>query len=470
MANKLPLLGDDFEIWGHWWLPNDPGHKIAGKLSSRFGRLELKLIQPLPSINPHDHDLPIPVIHGVGDTKLFTLWDSVQTGFAIEAPGTTQPIIRHMRVLVGGHLGARSETTFSGFSLYGANIGPWSGIKGVGQHITIPDDKPAIIEYRMSEDRSQEVELSQAGLHMTISQSWESKDEEFRSYGFNMFPAIQVKCVGGASFQKIRGLWESLSNFISLVTGREFVTERITLEMNNGKSHDDTFELRVGHPPPEEDRMFKAWEVLAPLGGFGDQVVQIFEQWFSNSSDVRDSIDLLIGNLRRRELPLHVQISTLCQALESFHRTTVSGGYISKKEYKPINSALMTVIPKDIDEDLQKAIGDRLRYAYEYSLRTRLGQLVDQLEEDNLVQLGIEKEAFVSDVCKARNDFTHWDGTGSEDDDSEARLLNLSSKLKLFTQIILLKYFGIDEKLVVCRAMENRHIHFPEWESIPVEE
>ena len=469
MANKLPLLGDDFEIWGHWWLPNDQDHKIAGKLSSRFGRLELKLIQPLPSINPHDHDLPIPVIHGVGDTKLFTLWDSVQTGFTIEAPGTTQPIIHHMRVLVGGHLDVRSETTFSGFSLYGANIGPWSGIKGVGQHITIPDDKPAIIEYRMSEDRSQEVELSQADLHLKISQGVETKDEEFRSYGFKIFPAIQVKCSDGASFQKIRGLWESLFNFISLVIGREFITERITLEMNGGKSHDDIFELRVDHPPPEEDRMFKAWEVLAPLGGFGDQTIQIFEQWFSKSSDVRDSIDLLIGNLRRRELPLHVQISTLCQALESFHRTTVGGGYLPKKEYKPISSTLMKAIPKDIDGELQKAIEDRLRYAYEYSLRTRLGHLVDQLEEDTLMQLGIEKESFVDDICKARNDFTHWDATDSGAKDSETKLLNLSSKLKLFTQIILLKYFGIDEKLVIRRAMENRHLHFPEWKSLPVE-
>jgi len=91
MANKLPLLGDDFEIWGHWWLPDDPDNKLAGRLTSKFGMLELKLLQPFPAINAHDRDAVAPVIHGVGDTKLFTIWDAIQSGCSIQAPGTTQP-------------------------------------------------------------------------------------------------------------------------------------------------------------------------------------------------------------------------------------------------------------------------------------------------------------------------------------------------------------------------------------------
>jgi len=470
MANKLPLLGDDFEIWGHWWLPEDPEHKQAGKLTSRFGALELTLLQSFPTISINDRDSIVPVIHGVGDTKLFTLWDAVQSSFPIQFPGTIQQSFRYMRVLVGGHLGERSKTTFTGVTLYGANIGPWSGVRSVDQQLTFPEGKLPTIEYRLSENRSKEFTLPAVGLKMTVGGGYETIDEEYRSYGFKVFPSISVSCDDGLTFLRARNLWQSLSNFLSLSTGAEFITERFSLEVNGGKEHSDFFELRVDHPPQEETNMLKAWEVLTPLSELGDKEVQVFEQWFSKNTEVRDSVDLLIGNLRRRKLPNHVQLSTLCQALESFHRTTIGGGYLSKADYKPINKQLSELVPQDIPLELQTAIKDRLRYAYEFSLRTRLGQLVDQLDEEILKKLAIEKDQFVSDVCKARNDFTHWDKSDAKSKGDNANLLNIISKLNLFTRIVLLKHFGVDEKVIVRRALENKHLYFQEWKSLPVEE
>ena len=465
MANKLPTLGEDFEIWGHWWIPSDPEDKVAGRLTSKFGSLELKLLHPFQAINPHNQDAVVLVIHGVGGTKLFTLWDGIQIGCTIEAPGTVQPIFRNMRVLVGGHLGRRNETTFDGMVLYGANIGPWLGLQLVEQRCTTVQGSP-IIEYRLSERASKEFIVPSIGVRITVGGGFETNIEEFRAYGFKVFPSIHVAFDDSVDFQKIQKLWESVANFLSLTTGTEFVTERFTLEVNGGGENRNTYDLMVDHPLPEETRMLKAWEVLVPLVAFGEETVQIFDQWFSNSTEIRDSIDLLLGNLQRRTLPLHIQLSTLCQALESFHRTTIGGGYITREEFKKINKHMSESIPQEIPSELATAIRDRLRYSYEYSLRTRLSQLVGQFNRDNLEQLGINCDQFVGDVCKARNDFTHWDALAMHDD---TELLNLVSRLNLVARIILLRHFGIDENVVVRRALENKHLYFQEWRSIPTD-
>jgi len=468
MANKLPLLGDDFEIWGHWWLPGDPDNKVAGRLTSKFGALELKLLHPFPAIDPHDRDAVAPVVYGVGDTKLFTLWDAFQIGCSIQAPGTTQPIFRHMRVLVGEHIEARKDMLFTGLILSGANIGPWSGIQGVDYQLTFRENDSPSMEYRLSENRSKELLLQDPRMKINIGAGFETINKEFQSYGFNVFPSIHVKFDDEINFDKVRNYWKRLSDFLSLTIGKEFITERITLKTNGGKRPDDSLELRVDHPPPEESKVLNAWEVLVPLAELADNAPRVFEQWFSKSGEVRDSIDLLIGNMRRRELPIHVQLNTLCQALESFHRTTAGGGYLSKNDYKPVARSLTDAIPEETDAELKRAIKDRVRYAYEYSLRTRLTQLLGQIELESLEKLGIMVNDFANAVCKARNDFTHWD-TGDESKD-DTNLLNLVSKLKMIVRIVLLKHFGIDEKTVVRRALENKALYFQEWRNISVDE
>ena len=132
MRQSLSPLGADFEVWGLWWLPGEEASPFTGQLSSRHGRLQLKLLGHFPSVDLNALWIRIPVIHGVAEAKAFTLWDALQAPFSLNLPGIQEQTFEGMTILIGNHLPPRHETRLSALTIYSENLGPWSGIRPVG--------------------------------------------------------------------------------------------------------------------------------------------------------------------------------------------------------------------------------------------------------------------------------------------------------------------------------------------------
>lgn len=459
--SKSRLLGDDFEVWGYWWLPGQQEAALTGKLSSRYGRIELLLLGSFPSIDVNAFGLVVPIIHGVASAKEITILDAVQVQFSFKAPGTVEQRFQNMSAIFGGHLEEADSERITGFVIYADNIGPWSGISGVEASMAINGNSIVGMEYKLSTSKKQQYRLENNGALITVGPGISTRNEEYLSYGFDMSPSIDVQFDEHKNYEEVLQFCGILTNLLSLFVGVELTIGRLGLRLGRG-DESQVFDVHLDYPPPENTKVLESREVLVPLQALGDSCVHVFERWISEEPRIRDSIDLQIGTMRRRKLPVHVELTSLCQSLEAFHRNTVCGGYVSKKVFKPILTEFMEAVPIDIDTGLRKSIEDRLRYAYEFTLRTRLQQLLGGLSDDTHARLGIDDEGFSGAVVKARNDYTHWDESYGRMDDG-ADLKNLVAKLNVISRIVLLKHIGVDESLVVSRVLDNSHRYLPRW-------
>ena len=117
-------------------------------------------------------------------------------------------------------------------------------------------------------------------------------------------------------------------------------------------------------------------------------------------------------------------------------------------------NSLLDSILQSTPETRRSWVRERLRYANELSLRSRIGQMVapfgDLFGEES------ERSAFVSRVVSTRNYLTHYDEGIKEQAVTDAReLLRLHSKLEALVQLHLLRLLEIDYEDI--RQMATRY-------------
>jgi hypothetical protein len=461
MANDLPKLGADFEIWGHWWLPAHESDQVCGCLTSRGGNLELKLLGKFDAINVNRMHASVPVIHGVGDAKMFTLWNAIQGQPGFKVPGTVEQRFQSMRILVGRHLSERSEVRFTALSLHASNLGPWSNLRPVEYSLSAED--PSDISYRLAKNRSREIALPNFGMTLKIVTLWSTRNKEFASYGFDVMPSLRAEFSSPMLFDDVIKRLGSLQRIFSLLVGMELVAEKAAVEIDGGKSFDNTLGLLVEYAPPEDEKILPVHEVLAPFPILQDGASDFFSRWFDEELRLKDPTDLLIRTIRRTTLQTPIELTSLAQALETFHRNVHGEGFLTAKEYKPIKKVIMDWVRQNASEELSDSISERIGHANEHTFQARLRMLLGKFSNELLESLGIDRKTFPSAVSKARNEFTHWDAKTSDARSIDADLGNLVSKLKAFTRLVLLSHLGVSPDVVVKRITENRHRYLPEW-------
>lgn len=460
MANRLPNLGEDFEVWGHWWLPEHEDKKVTGCLSCTNGGIQLRLLGHFSSININKFLEKVPVIHGVGDTTFFTLWNSVQGQPGFRSPGTFEQIFEGMRVLAGTLLPDRSQVSFTAISMHFANIGPWSNLRPVVYSFTA--EKPYQIAFSLPEERSRDVSLGGDGEKLSFSSRWTTRNEEFQTYGFDVSPYVKVEKPQGINFEELLTQAAMWQKFFSLMIGEEVITDYTLVEIEGGKKMEHVLDLRFDHMPPVAHKPLHVRQVLVPYDAIKDRVEEIFTAWRQELPKIKDAVDLFLGTIRRRPLPSPTELTSLAQALETFHRNVHGGNYMEVDEYEPIREQLVDAIPTELEKGHRDALRARIKYGYQISFRKRIDQLMRSFDKSLIESLGIDTRTFVDVVVDARNNFTHWDAGAKEARLDGADLSNLVSKLKAFTRLVLLSHIGVPPALVVQRILENKHLYLEE--------
>ena len=135
----------------------------------------------------------------------------------------------------------------------------------------------------------------------------------------------------------------------------------------------------------------------------------------------------------------------LAHAIEAYHRTIHDGEYMSEEDYEPIKSALIDAIPRDVTADHREALKGGLKYGYQYSLRTRLRNLLDEILAEHSVNIKKfvgNQSRFIHRLVETRNHFTHHDGEPNRDVLREDELYEFTLKVRILLQICFLRDMG----------------------------
>jgi len=152
---------------------------------------------------------------------------------------------------------------------------------------------------------------------------------------------------------------------------------------------------------------------------------------------------------------LEFHFLSLMQALESFHRATKGGKYLSDKSWKPYKEKLVNEIPVELDSGHRESLKNRIKYGNEYSLKKRLGELLRTLDEKTLSVLSPSTKYFTGVIVDTRNYLTHYDDELKNSSLKDADLYWANQRLRIFITILLLKEIGIEENVILESMRKN---------------
>jgi hypothetical protein len=449
---KAFRLGEPFEIWGSWWLPGCSNRALAGKLTSHLGNLELKLLGHFDGVDVNHRSLVIPVIHGVGDAKQFTIWRAVQDMPSIRFPGGVEQTFHKLRVVVGAHMGREAEMRFSGVAFDAAQIGPWMVKQPVNRSFSTGETTGWRTRHEINSDRTDSFGPTADGLTYRFGSNVETKTEDYLSYRFETQPGVHIDFSEVKTCAEAIDRVERTTELLSLLVGEDVEPQAIRLYVPEEKSG---FKFLYEFRPPAARKLLGPAEVLALLPNIRDTFLSVLDKWDQDRPRMRDVVSLLLDVIDADAPQSYVQMLLLAQALEAFHRNIIGGDYMSQEDYEPAKQALVEAIPAGIKSDHRDALKSKIRYGNELSLRTRLRQLLASISDDSLAQLEIGRKAFVGEAVDARNDYTHWslEREGARPDG--APLGNLVSNLLALVQLTVLKHLGVPEELVVGQMKKS---------------
>src|SRR5205823_4019126 len=90
-------------------------------------------------------------------------------------------------------------------------------------------------------------------------------------------------------------------------------------------------------------------EMIFPHPRIADRFAEIADRWFALQTDLSVVVSLFFGTLYARGLPREFRFLALTQALETYHRRTHGGLYMTDAAYEPVLDALTDAIPASVE-------------------------------------------------------------------------------------------------------------------------
>jgi len=380
-------------------------------------------------------------------------------------PGLTKSVFIANIVFIGCHFQKEEMILFNEMSINCSNLDEWISISGLSHHTEFDQGghlTKMTYEFKPPTEISAGITDCVISLRFTLNAQYEIAGAlNLRQTAFiNIKPSTPRSLL---SF--IEGIFSNVRDFISLGIGRATHINAII-----GKSDVCISRLPSGEVIFNEIQVFMRTRVLngqastinrdEMLFSYHD-ISERFEFYLKNWTDkallLGPVYQLYFGTLYNPSMYLAHEFLSLAQALETYHRRTVIGKYISDEDYEPQYSTFVDAIKGDISPDFRESLKMKMMYLNEYSLRKRLKDITEKY--GNCISLYIEhQERFISDVCNTRNYLTHYDEKLSTLAKNGHDLFWLVQKMKAALEICLLSEMGMSADTIIGLLNRNQTI------------
>jgi hypothetical protein len=254
-----------------------------------------------------------------------------------------------------------------------------------------------------------------------------------------------------------------LCNFLTLLIGETTYIVNIKaygndLEISPGQKTKETIEVFFTQKKPGINDEIHPFEMIIPFPRVADKIEKVMALWFLKAQNLRSVYDLFFGTFYNPGMYLQFQFLSLIQAIESYHRVTKGGKYLSDESWQPYRENLANQIPIELDGGHRESLKSRIKYGNEYSLRKRLGELLLTIDEKSLSVLFPSINFLTGTIVDTRNYLTHYDDELKDSSLKGADLYWANQRLRIFLTLLLLKEIEIDENVILESMKENNKI------------
>jgi hypothetical protein len=189
-----------------------------------------------------------------------------------------------------------------------------------------------------------------------------------------------------------------------------------------------------------------------------DQFESMLKKWFSVSETLLDAIHLMMDAQRNQDHSTQGRFLLLAHAVEVVSRATTSSEYMQEEDYEKVINTLNAAIPKEVDSDHRASLKSKIKYGNEYAFHKRIKVLLESLSDKGRELVCKDPAKFSRGIADTRNYYTHFTDELRPKALPPVATYWASEKLSFLMRIVLFKYLGIDEAVIVKRMSEHHRL------------
>jgi hypothetical protein len=450
---------NSFEEKGFWWIPNDKENRVAGVL--KFDPEKGIKLELFDSLNVQNSRLTrfgerIPyedVILGL-TSKNVTLYQCYQINSAFDVG-----VIFHNH-----HFENVEDIEFDRINITYPNLDTWVGKSGL---VLIEKElemglKDQLFGYKPPN----EIYAKIKNIEIQISFQFLPLPNPPSEIRLMQRIFIELKTDIKTHFDLFNDkILHLLYQFLTLAIGRAVYPLSINGYNNSFKykvlGKEINPEINIFHERKRFRHMGKIrkQEMLFSFSDISDNFEKYLNNWFEKAEDLEWVYNLYTATILAKSMLIEHKFLSLAQALESYHQRVYKGKYLTKGKYRKIKRELLLNIPKNIPNDLEQNLRDRIIYGNAYSFNSRLTEIYENYSE--ILDLVIDdKETFVEDVINTRNFFTHFSNSLEKKAKSDDELVNLTDQIRCILEVCLLAELGMSLNKIKDIIMRNKRYKY----------
>lgn len=467
MTIELLFLHDDADFEGYWWSPEAPDDSVAGILSiSTQQRPELRLFGTLGGLPDGSGTVSRwPVLRGLTkDGTFITLFDSYESESRQSWPGHSSSTVKPGLLFLGNrHLDSEREPSFSKIAANFTCLEEWFGHQSFrGSRLS---GENAAGERAIHFCPSSALEFEVPGIDAVVrtDQLVSERYDAYRSAHMSVTNLISIEPLRHQPWEWFREGLRGIEELLTLFFWQPVYPRAVTVwkpHMPSDASDqlgepNGPFQVYWYQHDSRAGTKTSYHDLLFPYAQISRDFAAILEKWFANRSRLLPVHNLLFGSFYS-QMTLEFDFLAITHAVEAFHRFARPGKYHTDSQYEQIRSILENAIPPEANSDWkQKFVKGELSFGNQFSLRKRLKELVQELDQATRDAIFPASKDFIGKIVDTRNYLTHYAKDGENRALGWPALYNAFERLRMLVGILLLRELGIAEAAVV-RAFRNR--------------
>jgi hypothetical protein len=449
---------EGFEYKGQWWLSSDPDKVVSGTL--RYSHNDGAVLELIGSFEDSGDMLkrpgPVVILGTSSNGKNISLHGCFLIQARISEPGFSICSYLVRTVFVGVHFSKTEDVKFRNMNVRFSRFDEWARMSGIKVEHT--DEEDVVIRYRKPDDIRVAI-CDDFTIAITTRATFPAITQVQNKASIEQQMIIRIESAHETSIELYYSIIQHLQNFLCLAVRETVHVLNMAGETEASKMEDMDYYRPVGifYRSPnisESAEDLLMWDMLFSYQDIAADFEILLRNWFKKEDVLKPICGLYFGVLNNPLQYLENRFLSLVQAAEAFHRRIYAGKYLPDSKYKDLVYIPLTNAIPDMNQDLQKSLEDRLWYGNEYSLRTRLGRLLDKCGEIVPQLLGNRTE-FINKIIDTRNYLTHYDQALYKRAASGADLVSLTKKLRILVEVCLVTQIGLD--INKASALFGRH-------------
>jgi hypothetical protein len=451
-------LFEPFQLKGYFWLPRKEELKLPGNLVYGDNEITLDLFEgfeelPVPERFNRQRPEEEPTILGILENgKECTLYNTLNTKSRYQSiiGGLASSKWTAQAAFVGKHFSTPEEIKFTSIGISFTHLEEWIG-KIPFQPITQPAENQSCVTGTTFEFPDPfDVKIPSLQASIRSEHSAVTTGGMYRFQNIEHLAGIVVTPEGERQYAWFFQVMRALQNLLILLIGtrvylRSFSATGNEITLPGGRKEKETIDVFLRFDWKKNEEFMNAGKIQFSYPTIREKWPAILQGWFEKNQKLKNVFNLFFSTYYKEDIYLEHEFLTLIQAIETYSRSTSVSKYLSDDDFKKMEATLNAAIPAGTHSDFRNQLKTRNKFANEYSLRKRLGELLTSLEKETCEMFCAEVKDFTTRIVDTRNYLTHYSDDTKQDALPVSDLYYANMRLQLFLIVLIAKEIGLCE-------------------------